>query len=283
MPTIRQIAEPQASILTPVPPAGPGICAICHGIPNPGYDTCYSCEQAMSQVTKPCTTVVPFSLYETGHQLWSVLRKYKDSPDPKVRDRFSTQVAAFLGMALIEHRGCLEETVGEWDLITTVPSTSGKRTGPHPLVGALSRIDYLRREHKELLAPGPVALGHNKADDEGFITVLPVTGKRVLLVDDTYTSGARVQSAASCLQLAGATVPAIVVVGRVITPGWGPHVAEFWKEQRRQRFDFDTCALEQPEPEVREEDEEDEGWWDYEPGEPPDWYDEDHDGDWEPF
>ena len=44
-----------------------------------------------------------------------------------------------------------------------------------------------------------------------------VRGARVLLLDDTYVSGARSQSAAAALRLAGA-VPVIVPLGRVLRP-----------------------------------------------------------------
>lgn len=245
MPTILEVAEPQAQILTRVPAVGPGVCDVCRGSPNPGFRTCYSCSAAIGQVTRACRAVVPFSLYRTPSQLWSVLRGYKDSPDPNVRLRFSVQVAAFLGVVLIHHGECIRERYGHWETIATVPSTSGKRTGPHPLVEALSLIESLRRQYAPLLAPGPVTLGHNHADDEGFVATESVRGRTVLLVDDTYTSGARVQSAASCLQLAGATVPAIVVVGRVIDPEWSAHSGELWTRQRGKVFSFDTCALEE--------------------------------------
>lgn len=285
MPTILEVAAPQARILTSVPDAGPGVCDVCRGSPNPGFEICYSCEQAMGQVSRPCPTVVPFSLYRTQSQLWSVLRNYKDSPDPNVRARFSMQVAAFLGVALINHGDCIRGHCGDWDVITTVPSTSGKRIGPHPLVEALSRVEALRQQHVPLLAPGPVALDHNQAHDQGFVTTEPLTGRRVLLVDDTYTSGARVQSAASRLQLAGATVPAIVVVGRVISPEWSKPAAELWARQREVPFSFDTCALEPPHDEPFEEEDEDQWEEDWEPGEQyeRDWSDWENGDDCEPF
>jgi hypothetical protein len=65
----------------------------------------------------------------------------------------------------------------------------------------------------------------------------------VLLVDDTFTSGARGQSAASALQLAGAHVVAMVPVGRYIRPDFSPMTQTFWDDARRTRFDFESCCL----------------------------------------
>ena len=59
----------------------------------------------------------------------------------------------------------------------------------------------------------------------------------MLLVDNTFTSGARGQSAASALQLAGAHV----AVGRYVRPDYSPATQAFWDDARATRFDFETC------------------------------------------
>jgi hypothetical protein len=45
-----------------------------------------------------------------------------------------------------------------------------------------------------------------------------IARRRVLLLDDTYVSGARAQSAAAALRLAGATAVLIVTLGRTLRP-----------------------------------------------------------------
>ncbi len=50
---------------------------------------------------------------------------------------------------------------------------------------------------------------------------------RVVLLDDTYVSGARAQSAACALRLAGARATLIVPLGRVLRPDRVPVHAEF--------------------------------------------------------
>ncbi|HEY8200014.1 MAG TPA: hypothetical protein VII47_01535 [Actinomycetota bacterium] len=70
-----------------------------------------------------------------------------------------------------------------------------------------------------------------------------VSGTRVLL-DDTFTSGARAQSAASSLHLAGAHVIAMVPIGRVINPGFSDEAATLLRRAREAPFDFNACCLE---------------------------------------
>src|SRR5207249_2354747 len=104
-----------------------------------------------------------------------------------------------------------------WDVVTTVPS-SQKRPGPHPIEEAVLRVRALKPQFQRLLEPGPDPIGHRRASDRGFVTAGDVRGASVLLIDDTFTTGASVQSAASALLLSDAAAVTVVVVGRVITP-----------------------------------------------------------------
>ena len=51
-------------------------------------------------------------------------------------------------------------------------------------------------------------------DPGRFRAAQPVTGAEVLLLDDTWASGASAQSAAAALKQAGAGSVAVVVIGR---------------------------------------------------------------------
>jgi orotate phosphoribosyltransferase len=74
--------------------------------------------------------------------------------------------------------------------------------------------------------------------------ITDVEGASILLVDDTFTSGARAQSAASALQLAGADVVAILTIGRYIKPEFSDEAREMFDDARATLFSFDTCCLE---------------------------------------
>lgn len=244
MPTLDEVTQPLANICTTVPAAAPGVCEVCHGRPNPGFATCYSCEEAMNQVSEPCRTVVPVSLYETLGQLHYNLRYYKDARDVATRNKLALNVAALLARFLRDHSDCIRDEVGEWDVITTVPSTSGRHGAVNPLQSALDYVPWLAAQHDTLLRAAPVPPAHNRAGDDGFELTRSVRGHGVLLIDDTYTTGAHAQSAASTLHLGGADVRAILPIGRVITPGFAPSVEEFWRQQKSVRFSFDRCCLE---------------------------------------
>ncbi len=240
MATVRDVALPLATICTPVPRVGDGICDRCHRPPNPPYTRCWSCEQVEGQVSQPCSLIVPISLYEVGFQLHYQLKHYKDDDGSKMAWDFLVKTAALLGYFLQQHDGCIATAAGGgWDIITSVPS-SIDRPGEHSLATAIKLVPSLREQYEPLLRRGSAPTQHNTASDDGYEPLHPLGGERVLLVDDTFTSGARAQSAASALNNAGATVAAIVPIGRVISPGYNQ---DFWKRQSRLAFDFDVCCV----------------------------------------
>jgi predicted amidophosphoribosyltransferase len=88
------------------------------------------------------------------------------------------------------------------------------------------------------------AVHHARADHHAFAVARSVAGRRVLLVDDTWTTGARAESAASALSGAGAVVVGIVVVGRVVEPRTGLERRRAWQEACERPFDPWHCAAE---------------------------------------
>jgi hypothetical protein len=69
-----------------------------------------------------------------------------------------------------------------------------------------------------------------------------VADSRILLLDDTYVSGARAQSAAAALRLAGAWRVLIVPIGRVIRPDTIADHADLLARSRRSRAGKHRCA-----------------------------------------
>jgi hypothetical protein len=57
VPTFRDHTEPYLSTCTPVLPAGPGVCQVCHGAPGQGFDRCSSCVQIIWRVSFPVRRV----------------------------------------------------------------------------------------------------------------------------------------------------------------------------------------------------------------------------------
>jgi predicted amidophosphoribosyltransferase len=248
VPTVEQYTDPHVRTYTPPPEAGEGVCRVCHswtGTRRDGgrYGVCSSCEETMRDVTRPLSLVVPFSLLVVGEQLYSVLLGYKSSPSESARDRMRMQVAAMLGRYLRDHGSCIRRAAGrEWEAITIVPSSSG-RAGTHPLEIAVCMARAQRPMYRRLLEWTDAQIDHRGANEDAYRVVEDVQGRRVLLVDDTFTTGARVQSAASALALAGADVVGAVVLGRVVRPTYAPEARELWDERRALPFDFGRCCL----------------------------------------
>lgn len=190
-----------------------------------------------------CDLVVPISLYRIGDQLHNVLRGYKDSPSAVVRERHSLLVAALLDRFLSAHRGCIHRAAGrDWDAVTSVPS-SRERQGTHPLVSAIAKVPWLHREYLEdSLGAAPGGAAHNNASADDFGASAAVKGRSMLLIEDSFVSGAKVQSAAAALRREGARVVAIVTVGRVINDNFlqAEYVAEVGGMQP---FSFDDCCI----------------------------------------
>lgn len=190
MVTAQEVAAPLANYCVPVPAQAPGVCRICHGCPNPGYPTCWSCSEVVSQIAYPCKTVIPVSLYRIPSQLHTMLKYYKSQRHPH-RNDFSVALIAVLASFLRIHGPCIEQAGGSpWDIITTVPS-SRIRPGEHPLTVALRKVPSLWSRHETLLLRGPGDLDHLVAADDGYTATRSLDGERVLLLDDTYTSGSR--------------------------------------------------------------------------------------------
>ncbi|HXE73527.1 MAG TPA: hypothetical protein VNO81_12780 [Candidatus Nitrosotenuis sp.] len=190
--------------------------------------------------------VLPISLAIFGRQYYDNLRGYKDSQYlvRRQKRRLSLELAAVLWRFLLGHEGCLRQAAGvqNFGLVTTVPSTSG-RSGQHPLeviVGCLCRHTAPRfRALLEADVPRPSRTPHGSLFRCG---PLP-RGENVLLIEDTWVTGSRAQSAAAALKRAGARAVGVVVLGRYLRSDWLP-TKEYLTSATGRAFDWDRCCLE---------------------------------------
>jgi predicted amidophosphoribosyltransferase len=244
LPTAEEITDPHLRTYTRVLPAGDGVCDVCHGAPGAGFQRCWSCYQTTRQVSNPVRLVVPVSLTQLLGQLHHVLRSYKSDAYPQAtRAAFGLQVSAILTRFLARHRRCIRDAAAaDWNCITIVPSSAG-RSGAHPLEGVIQMSSWLNDQYRPLLQAGSESAQHIRASDHAYVATDDVNGLSVLLLDDTFTSGARAQSAASALGRAGAQVIAMVPVGRVINPEFSAEAAALLTRARSQPFDFNRCCV----------------------------------------
>ena len=191
--------------------------------------------QVDAELTRPCSTVVPISLYRKPSTLRDWLKFYKPRTDG-FEPSYGPVIAAILYLTLVKQRERLASKVGEWDYTVVVPST--RRELSHPLEDQLRTVGI--EEIARPLTRTQTPLGHRIMSDDGYACVTVIRGKKFLLVDDVYTTGARSQSAASALQLAGGRVVAVVVIGRRINVEYNDITERVWNRQESKKFCFDT-------------------------------------------
>jgi predicted amidophosphoribosyltransferase len=239
------LAESYRNILVPVPPSGPGVCATCHRDVSGPHRRCYRCKAHRETAADLLADiVVPISMAFAGEQFADDLRQYKRSPRDAVRKEKQRRLAAVLANHLRAHERCVATACGvpRFDVVTSVPSTKG--LDPHPLSTMLSRtIGQTSQRYRDLLRVG-ADRGDRVFDPARFDTDDDLAGLRVLLVDDTWTTGANAQSAAARLRLAGAERVAVVVLGRRFDADH-PTASSYVAQARESLFDWFTCCLDQ--------------------------------------
>lgn len=241
----RQLSEPTglgeftdaiAAELTSVAPDGPHVCPLCRAIGPTRDGLCGSC-QATSAVGHPCGLVIPVSYYTKPSALRDWMHDYKRGTDPESRDFAQKAVAGILARYIAEHREALIEQFGEWDAVVAVPST--KHDGVASLQTAIEdHYPGVIGRFERPLQRGPDQLSFGHSSKQGFVASDGIKGSRLLLIDDTFTTGARVQSAHHALEAAGATVTTTIVVARKISELADQTAAGVLATQRQVPFGF---------------------------------------------
>lgn len=235
-----QVVERQRNYLrNPLPP-GDGICAVCRSTAGNGFELCYQCGQhrsASGGVQADIVAPIAYSVarYQHDHNLIV----YKSAqPSAVAMGNLSSLTVLYLAY----HWDCFSAALGgTFTHIVTVPSTRG-RQGEHPLETIVARrmpLPVLR----------PVSNPAYGAEDRSFHAdrfYLPqgsAAGGRLLLLDDTWTTGGRVQSLAFALKAAGAIAVAAVVIGRRVNPDYAPSKPLIDRLRTAPEFDLTHCAL----------------------------------------
>jgi len=191
--------------------------------------------------------VVPIALAVKREQLAHELWHYKYDPDASVRGRLELRLAAVLWRFLSEHETCVAKAcnVARFDIVTTVPGTRS-RDGEHPLARiAGSIVGQTKDRFEPLLTLVATYDVEDRAmhPDRYRATRMLAERPAVLLIDDTWTTGGRAQSAAIGLRDAGAARVAVVVIGRHFDRAFGPGEA-YYKAAKPRKFTWETCCLE---------------------------------------
>lgn len=165
------------------------------------------------------------------------MHDYKRGTDPESREFAQKAVAGILVRYISEHREALIERFGEWDAVVAVPST--KHDGVASLQTAVEdHYPGVIGQFERPLRGGPDQLSFGHSGEHGFVASDDIKGRRLLLIDDTFTTGARVQSAHHAPEAAGATVATTIVVARKISELDNPIAAGVLEAQRQVPFRF---------------------------------------------
>jgi predicted amidophosphoribosyltransferase len=144
--------------------------------------------------------------------------------DGLVARRLGIDLAALLWRFLEAHERCLAAAAAAptFELVTTVPSGDRARDDFHPLrwiVGGL--VEPTHDRYERLLRRSTCELPARAFSPAKYLATRTLSGEAVLLVDDTWTTGANAQSAAASLRAAGSGPVAAVVIGRHLNREWG--------------------------------------------------------------
>ena len=203
-----------------------------------GYARCYQCAQhdllgpgLLADAVAPISYAVKGTAFATG--LWRY--KSRRSPDPAARAALLALLLAFLH----DHGRCVWRRAGmpAPGRLAVVPSGCG-RPGPHPLLEMAG--PYLRLPMTGLvIRPGEQGRDPNP---DRFISERTGPRASVLLLDDSWVSGASAQSAAAALKRAGARHVAVVTLGRHLDPA-DERSAPLAARLAPRGYDPDSCAV----------------------------------------
>jgi predicted amidophosphoribosyltransferase len=220
------------------PRSGRGVCRQCFNFTR-GYDRCYACSIGEQHFD----AIVPISYSVAREELHAMLAGYKRGCGFGA-ERQLRRLAATLWRFLVLHEACLAARAGVrgFDVVTTVPSSDPGRDAAHPLRRLVGELcGSTRARHHRLLELSGAAVVPRRFSANRYVCRAALDGANVLLIDDTWTTGASAQSAAAALRSAGAAAVAGVAIGRHVNREW------YDNDQRLRtasgRFDWSLCGL----------------------------------------
>jgi hypothetical protein len=243
---VRLLLQTMTPPLYPPTLANPPACAVCRGPVTPGFARCYHCARHdLLGHGLLADAVVPVSYAIRGTPFAGDLWRYKSWHAPSASARAS--LLALLLAFLADHGPCVwrHGSMPPPGRLAVVPTGAG-RPGPHPLLRLAS--PYLQLPSCPLVIR-PYHQGRDLDLDRFRADPVPA-GASVLLLDDTWVSGASAQSAAAALKQSGARHVAVVVLGRHLNPD-DPGTGSLLAGLTPARYHPSTCAVHPSAPPVK--------------------------------
>ena len=225
---------------------GPGFCRICRGPIANQFVECWRCnEQRRSAVQGAFGLVdraVPIVYAGDNDQSYRLLRGYKDPVSQTGMDQRRWLLTTLLASVLARHRSCLQGD-GIFTHYAVVPSTKGRV--PHPLAEVVKvALEVAALSIPELVVTtSPSGATGSRIIDPGLFQAPTNQAAHVLLIDDTWTTGANVQSVAAALKAKGSRRVTALVIARWLTPdGWKP-TADFLENHGNSGYSPRICPV----------------------------------------
>ena len=241
MPSVAELSAPYGNFML-APRRGPDVCELCFNL-TPGYRRCFACANTNEQLA----AMVPISYSVAGEQLHHALLGYKRLKGNVAR-RLERELGAVLWRFLDLHERCVARAAGveRFEVVATVASGDRDRDLDHPMRGVVGElVGPTHDRYQLLLMRSQLEAPARIVDAAKFKPLRRLDGEPVLLIDDTWTTGASARSAAAALRSAGAGPVAAVVIGRHINRDWDDNDRRL-RALEQTPFDWERCALCQP-------------------------------------
>ena len=221
MPTVAELSAPYGNVLL-APQHGPGVCEICFNLTD-GYERCYACAHGGHWARRGRLRSPTASAASSCTTCWSRTNGRRGLS----QQHFTVQLAAVLWRFGSAHEQCISRVARRCRRSRSSrpsPPMTPTRDGEGPAAPArrASSSSPTRRRFRRLLVRSRTsACNRTGSTSTAIEPTAQLTDEPVLLIDDTWTTGANAQSAAAALKRAGAGPVAAVVIGRHLNRRWG--------------------------------------------------------------
>lgn len=217
MKTTRDYYDEYREHFLPVPHENAtNVCRFCLGAVSGSYRQCYNCFELFLRSEAPADLrrrVVPMTVVRNPSTWYSILLTYKQGGFAE----YAPVVASIAYTWLTEHAEEIRELLdGDPDMLTVVPSKRGFTFETQRLRRALGMVGPIANQLTQTLecVDGSPARRTKYTPQIFSPKGEDVRGQRIVLIEDTWITGATAVSAAGALRLAGAKRVVITPVAR---------------------------------------------------------------------
>lgn len=213
----------------------PGTCIFCHTWVSNVQTRCENCDEVAAVIGADPIAASFVTLYTKPSALRNWLTQYKARPGDV--DQYDPAAAPLLRQVLqgfVDHHWrAIRSVLEPLDAILIVPSTD--RTPPHPLERIVAEVD-LGIPVMASLSRTSEPIGYRTANPNAYKLADTSAGARIYLIDDVYTTGAHLNSAAEAIRLGGGHVAGALVLARRINPDYHAAARALWDDARSGPF-----------------------------------------------